>query len=544
MIEGQKGLSSALQKKSRCFIETLKREGRIQEFLMNDALGNVGRFLGIIEVEKIDIPNDILTLAVERGIIAKEPYFKNPQGKIMLEDGQQIKTRDNPERIEKERQSVLSYLNGLKDEEKKFIDDILKDPNSDSKFDVHQAGIEKINTRRFKPMNLECRTAVIIPARFEEKNIKDLLDGYSNQVQISPEQFEINIIVNHRIDETPDQTTEVVLQFMRKHPELNINLIDVQFDKQHANVSWARKIISDMVLSRAIRRTGYWSPLYIITEDADVRKVDPSIVKKVIQGFDTDPTVDSLRGRQDRSNALIAQNYLCALKYKGDQIAETILRHKALRNPYRQGYSFDWNRVVSGGWASAFTTEAYALIGGYIEGITVGEDVAIGQLCSIARGHIDSAGNIVPFLDVTKKMQVKGESNFLRIGNEIVTGISAYSKDRFENQDIKKKSELEILECLKTYKRIKPENKENIDRFQNVIRGSFYFLRGCIGEDNEFVRRYAPFFLWALGFKREDYEIVRKDQDIQLNIINWNNIINCLDRNKEKYRDEFEERYI
>lgn len=536
MTEGQR-------RSPKRIIEMVKRQGRIQEFLIEDALLKAGHFLGIID-KRINIPSDILALAAERGIIAKEPYIKNNDGQTIDGSGSPIKTRDNPERIEKERQSVIGYLTQQSEQENKFIDGVLNDPNSDTKVDLHQAGIEKINTRRLQSMSLECRAAVIIPARFEEKNIKEILEGYSKQTEVSPKQFEINVIVNHRIDEQPDNTTEVVLQFMDENPDLNINLIDLQFDKRHANVSWARKIISDLVLSRAIRRSGYWSPLYIITEDADVNKVDPSIVKKAIQGFDTDPAVDCIRGRQDRSNALIAQNYLCALKYRGDQMVETILRHKALRNPYRQGYNFDWNRVVSGGWASAFTAEAYALIGGYIEGITVGEDVAIGQLCSIARGYKDSIGNVVPFLDITKKMPIRNESNFLRIGNEIITGISAYSKDQFENQDIKKKSELEILECLRKYKRINPEDKENVQRFENVVKGSFYFLRGCVGNDSEFIRYYAPFFLLALGFKRGDYEIDGKQHDIQLIINNWTNVANCLDRNKEKYRKELEERYI
>lgn len=534
---------SGLQLATRRIASRVRSEVQLNTLALETAIANVGRVIGIVEAKKINIPFGILAIATERGILAKEPYLITNDGQTIYENGQPILERNKPDRIEKERQKVLNYLGNQGSSENQFISTVLDDPNSDTIIYPHQAGVEKINVRRFKPMSLECRAAVIIPARFEEKNIKEVLDGYAKQTEVSPKQFEINVIVNHRIDEIPDQTSEVVLQFMRDHPELTINLIDVQFDNKNANVSTARKLITDIVLSRAVKRDGYWSPLYIITEDADVKKVDPQIVKKVIHAFDADPSVDCLRGRQDRSNALIAQNYLCALKYKSSQIVEVILRDKRLRNPYREGFNFDWNRVVSGGWASAFTAEAYVLIDGYLKDTVVGEDVAIGQLCSIARGYRGSHGNVVPFLEVTKTIPVKGESNFLRLGNELVSGISAYSNGQFENQDIKKRSELEFLEVLKPFKRIEPGKKENTDKFQEVVRGAFYFLRGGIGNDNDFIQHYAPLYLLALGFRKGDYDIVRTNDKVELNIKNWGNLTRHLDRNKQKYLSEFEEKY-
>lgn len=544
MSAQERNLPTALQETARKIASAVYNQGKLEGFLLETAIGDLGRILGITETKKINIPHGILTVALERTIPAKESYFKTNEGLVVYEDGQPILGRENPQRIEKERQKVLNYINNLSNDKRELMANVLGDPNSDTKLDIHKVGVERINVRRFKPMSLECRAAVIIPARFEEKNIREVLDGYLKQEQVSPKQFEINVIVNHRIDESPDQTSEVVLAFMRSHPELTINLIDVQFDKKHANVSWARKLITDIVLNRAVKRDGYWSSLYIITEDADVSRVDPKMVKTVIEGFDKDPVVDCLRGRQDRSNALIAQNFLCALKYKSSQIAETILRDKRLRNPYRDGFNFDWNRVVSGGWACAFTAEAYALIGGYLEGTVVGEDVATGQLCSIARGHRDSVGNMVPFLDITKTIPVKEESNFLRLGKELVTGVSAYDKEEFENQDIKKKSELELLEALKPFRRINPEDKDNVRRFQEVVCGAFYFLRGGVGNDEQFLTHYAPLYLFALGFKKGDYEIVRTDQNVDLKIKNWSTLMSHLDQNRQKHLSQFEEKYI
>jgi hypothetical protein len=515
-----------------------------EQAMWRKGIGETSRTLGLVDLPRINIPKENIGISIERGIIEKEPYYTNAEGKTVYENGSPILERYNPERTAKEHRRIREYISEQKISEQEFIHDVLNDPNSDTKIDLDKAGVKKINIRRFKPMTTECRAAIIVPARFEERRIKEMLDGYAKQKNAGPNQFEINVIVNHRIDETPDQTSEVVLKFMREHPELHVNLLDAQLDNEHARVGWARKLITDLVLARSIQRKDYFSPIYIITEDADVTKVDPKIVNRVINKFDLNAPLDCLRGRQDRSNALISQNDLCALTYKANQIAETILRDKKLRNPYRSGYNFDWNRVVSGGWASAFTAEAYALFGGYIGEATVGEDVAIGQLCSIMRGHWDEAGNIVPFMEISATMPVKGESNFIRMGNEILTQLSAYDLSQFENQDIKRKNELDILQGLREYRHINPNDEKNIKRFEGAVKGAFNFIKGCVGDNSLLKEHYVPFYLLMLGFRKTDYQIVNTNGDIDLIINNWSNLIRHLDKNRRKYEKEFHEKYI
>jgi hypothetical protein len=107
-------------------------------------------------------------------------------------------------------------------------------------------------------------------------------------------------------------------------------------------------------------------------------------------------------------------------------------------------------------------------------------------------------------------------------------------------------SELDMLHAIRDYAHINPNDWSNLWRFNDEVRNAFFFLRGIVGNSNEFTRVYAPRYMMALGFKSGDYELIRNGDgpdDVDLKINNWWTFKWYLDQNRAKYKREFEERY-
>lgn len=383
------------------------------------------------------------------------------------------------------------------------------------------------------PMDEKCRVAVIIPARFEEKNLGNLLDQYSQQVDadgkpLDPALFEINVIVNRKEGETLDDSMGVIQRWKESHPGYRVNAIDITFQPDKANVGTARKYITDLVLSRAVNRVEVTGPLYIESEDADLVAVDRRTVSRLISSFDEKPHLDVLRGMQDRQPEIMQKNDLFFFEQRMNDMAEVFMRREAYRPENVKGSNFVWNRVISGGWNTAFSAEAYAQIGGYVPDV-IGEDMKIGQKISLMRGHRGEDGELVPNTKTAQASGLRSNSSPRRFLDALSRQRGPY--DDFEDQSLKHKTLDEMLDSIKEYA-VATEAQKEI--YESNINRTMGFLKEQLPES--MAREVFGRVLWGMGLRSDKDYTYRPDGQVTLTKEAMPHIIQMLKRYKEEKR--------
>ncbi|MFZ2975109.1 MAG: hypothetical protein WA055_00585 [Candidatus Moraniibacteriota bacterium] len=386
---------------------------------------------------------EILAEFQKRGIELDSYKTINENGskKLVNKEGKEIQRN-----VDRENQRIKEYLS-----------------NQDSDY---LEELEKLNTN-LTPMHEDCRVCINIPARIEEKHIANLLEQFSKQTDskgnpIDTSQFEINIIVNKKKSETADKTMEIIEKWKKTHSEVKVNAIDVSFDDNKGCVGLARKYITDLSLLRSVSRKKQAGPLYIESEDADMFGVDKRMVYELINNFDNNPSTDVLRGIQDRQPETLQKNDLLFFSRRLWDFMEIFARNQKYRPENKKDADFVWNRVISGGWNTAYTAEAYAQIGGYTQTKVIGEDMEIGQKISVLRGiKNDKTNEFTPNTQTAKTSGLRSSSSPRRFIDALDRGVPPY--DDFENQKLKQFSLDELLDRIKTYANA---DKNNLDRYQ------------------------------------------------------------------------------
>ena len=412
--------------------------------------------------------------------------------------------------LEREKTGIEDYFNK-------------QDPGYISELKNFARGVEK--------MHEKCRVSVIIPARFEEKNLANLLDQYCKQVDpkgvpINKDLFEINIIINRKVGEVADKSIDVVENWKKKNPGYHVNYINIEFTKEKANVGVARKYITDLSLLRSIERPKTDGPLYIESEDADLTAIDKRTIHRVIEGFDKKPYLDVLRGTQDRQPEIMQKNELLFFQRRIWDFVEVFMRKEAYRPENMKGGSLDWNRVISGGWNTAYTAEAYAKIGGY-EPDLMGEDMKIGRKISKMRGYKDAQNNEVINTKTAETSGLRSNSSPRRFLDAMARQANPYAD--FENQSIKEKTNDELLNSIKHFEKASLSQKNKYEEQLNILRG---FITGEMKKEPEATEVFNR-VLWATGLKNGDY-IVKQNKTLELTEQGMKNIISLF----EKYKNE------
>ncbi len=333
---------------------------------------------------------------------------------------------------------------------------------------AHKQEVERLSVG-LPPMDERCRVAVLIPARFESANLANLLDQYSKQVDknnqpLDPNTFEINILVNLKRSETPDDSVRVINQWKTAHPDIHVNAIDVAFDDAVARVGLARRVLTDITLRRSVNRRSQTGSLYLESEDADVVSVDRRTISKLTDDFDLQPSVDVLRGTQDRQPEVLVKNDLLFFSRRLWDFAEIFLRNPKFRPTNNAEADFVWHRVISGGWNTAYSAEAYVQVGGHDTSMGIGEDMDIGQKISVLRGSKDQEGRFVHNTWTAKASGLRMSSSPRRFIDGIDQKINPY--DDFENQAVKK---IPINELLQRISNVAVASRGQQQRYQDEI---------------------------------------------------------------------------
>jgi len=279
-------------------------------------------------------------------------------------------------------------------------------------------------------MDQACRLSVLLPCRNEAQHIEAMLslltEQFSLDGQLLPrEAYEVIVLVNNTHGELPDETATLARRWY--HPAgLIVHVIEYVHDVgERAPLTMARKILADLAVWRASQRVTSSGALYLACEDADVIWVDPFQLATMINVLDANPGLDCIRGQQDRCPWEMIQHPLLLLMRRSWNFCEAHAARRSLRPENNPRYNFNWNRVVSSGWNTAFSAEVYAQIGGYTRQRLFEEDMDIGEKISCLRAYPTSQG-LLPQVNTTTSISTRSEGSPRRWFYRIAKGIEPY----------------------------------------------------------------------------------------------------------------------
>ena len=405
------------------------------------------------------------------------PYTKDQNGKFVNQDGSEI-IRDSM----RERKVIRNYLSSQQPD--------------------YQEELRRL-AASLPPMSSECRIAVQIPVHNEEMNIYHMLKEWASQLSLEgelldPSVYEINILNNGPRGYKRDNTLAEVERFQQDFPYININVLDVEFLIETGNVGMARKLTTDIILQRSLNRPNQTGPLYLKSGDADIFEIDKQTLAKRIQRLDSKPYLDAVSGQRDFPPKILMQNDYLFFSLRAKRSARALLRDYTLRPDRNEDFSF-YNRVTTGGWNTAFTAEAYALIGGYLP-LKAREDYDIGRRISIMRGTADNQGRFIPNTYTVERVSTRMQSIPRRHIYAVAKDTRPYNANFANRKIMDEIRELNPYEMASTlpYKRL---SLENIAVFEEVLTKQWQFFARTVKNPDNRLRIFRKFMLF-LGFGR------------------------------------------
>lgn len=368
----------------------------------------------------------------------------------------------------------------------------------------------------------------LIPARNEKFRIQKCINAISTDVKSSKMDnfFELIILDNGTSEEIGHLNT-IIKEWRRDYTSLfSMHLLEHKWNiAEKYPIAKARKLLADIAIFR-IHRANLGHPTYLLSEDADIERIQSGRLKAAMKRLDNYPFIDALRGGQERSLRAMQKNNLALIERRSWQITELLLSSSHFWPPNYSNYNFYWNRVVTAGSNVFISSEVYCLIGGYSEDITIFEDMDIGQRISVLRGGYYK-NKFIPRMNTVTRFSWREESSIARVLLALIKMKHLYNHDGsefFDNDHIIKSPYAvdNLLIKLKQYERL---NKGNKYRFEQVL-SDLYMELHRIGNIRDLSDKVFIRMMYFLGIPKHCYLIREIGYVVLTNISYIQNVLN------------------
>lgn len=350
-------------------------------------------------------------------------------------------------------------------------------------------------------MEKNCKVSICIPiaGHQEDKNIYESLQNYTYQTA-KPEEFELSLFVNHPEKDqeenllNADKTLKEIERFKKDYPNINIRIMYEALPNKEANIGRIRKLLNDATLMRHHERGLDAPDLIMISNDADNKGIDPKYIQTFINKFEKNQKVDGYLGQLDWDPESYQKFPAIHMGTRLFQFLNTIGRYRT-------------NRMVSSGANSAFRSSIYAGIGGYIDNIQGGEDIAIRQAIMAARKGNDNCwdfGGAKTRLFTSSRRSIDALKSGLAPIEQWSKGFSVF------DNEIRKLT-------MKNETKINYDDKETQEKLKKSIE---YIINRTLDtyEAGEKIGKNNPFYKKALGLLGIKYTLDKKGNIIMSNV--------------------------
>ncbi|HBD04837.1 TPA: hypothetical protein DCZ32_00050 [Candidatus Uhrbacteria bacterium] len=220
-------------------------------------------------------------------------------------------------------------------------------------------------------MKKSIKVSITVPAFTQERDIEQTLRQYATMD--SHETFEIVILDNHAKNVPQGNIRGVVERMRQEFPTMNIVYMHKIYNEKPP-IGRVRKELVDSVLLRK-QKAKKKKPIVIASNDADLVKIRRNYATELAKAFRNNPRLDAVGGKWDYPVEAYKQFPLFHAAQRLWHYFDTAFRFKYMKSPDLVGRN------------SAYSSGAYAAVGGYNSDAIIGEDLEIGWFIKHARGN-------------------------------------------------------------------------------------------------------------------------------------------------------------